>query len=120
MIQKLEINGVHMTVGEELRKYVGKKIGHMDTYISKHARDSVHIEVKLKEGRAKDNQIRTCEVIVHLPHEVIALSETTVNIYAAIDIVEAKLKQRLRKYKDLHATPKFHRRMLARLKRQAA
>jgi len=120
MVKKLEIDGVHMTVGNDLRKYVHKKIGRLDKYIPKSSREVAHIEVKLKEGKAKDKQIRTCEVILHLPQETIMLSETTINMYAAVDIVEAKLKLRLQKYKRLHANPTLHRRLLARLKRQPA
>ncbi|HSW66615.1 MAG TPA: ribosome-associated translation inhibitor RaiA [Bacillota bacterium] len=120
MIQKLEIDGVHMTVGLDLRKYVLKKIGRLDKYIPKHARASVHTEVKLKEGKAKDKQIRTCEVIMHLPHEVVTLTETTINMYAAVDIVEEKLKKQLHKYKEMHDGPKLRQRMLARLKRSPA
>ncbi len=120
MIQKLEIDGVHMPVGDDLRRYVLKKIGRLDKYVPRRARDSVHAEVKLKEGKAKDKQIRTCEVIMHLPHEVLTLSETTINMYAAIDIVEEKLKKQLHKYKEMHADPKKRQRLLARLKHQEA
>lgn len=118
MIKKLEINGVHMDVGKELRRYVNKKIGGLEKYIPRNARESVHVEVKLKEGRAKDKNARTAEVIMHLPQETVTISETTVNIYAAIDIVEEKLKKQLHKYKELHSAPKLHRRLLAKLKRQ--
>jgi len=116
MIKKLEIDGVHATVNERLHKYVVKKIGKLDTYIPRHARESAHAEVKLKEAKAKDKNTCTCEVILHLPHEILAVKETTVNMYAAIDIVEAKLKNLLKKYKDTHSI-RPHRRVLARLKR---
>ena len=104
MIKQLEIDGVHMTVGDDLRKYVNKKIGGLEKYVPKHARKSVHVEVKLKEGKIKTKTERTCEVILHLPGEVITVSETTINIFAAVDIVEEKLKNQLRKYKQMHAT----------------
>jgi putative sigma-54 modulation protein len=118
MIKKLEINGVHMTVGADLRKYVNKKIGGLEKYIPKHARTSAHAEVKLKEGKSKTKNERTCEVILHLPQEVIAISETTINMFAAVDIVEEKLKHALHKYKELHANPKLRQRLLAKFKRQ--
>lgn len=118
MIQKLEIAGVHMQVGEDLKKYVAKKIGTLDRFAPRAARESLHAEVKLKESNAKGKQERTCEVILHLPHETITVKETTVNIYAAVDIVEEKLKTQLKKYKDLHSVSRFHRRVLTRLKRR--
>lgn len=117
MIKKLEIGGVHMSVGNDLRKYVNKKIGGLEKYIPRSARESVHVEVKLKEGKAKDKNARTAEVIIHLPQEVITISETTVNIYAAVDIVEEKLKHQLHKYKEMHDAPRLHRRLLAKLRR---
>ena len=119
MIKKFEIDGVHMTVGDDLRKYVNRKIGGLEKYVPKHARKSVHVEVKLKEGKIKTKIERTCEVIIHLPQEVITVSETTINIFAAVDIVEQKLKNLLHKYKELHANPRLHQRLLARLKRQS-
>lgn len=119
MIQNLQINGVHTDVGDELRRYVVKKIGKLDSYIPRHARQSVHAEVKLKESRAKDRKLQTCEVIMHLPQDVIATKETTMNMFAAIDIVEAKLKNQLKKYKEKHTHLRFQRRLLSRLRRKS-
>lgn len=118
MIKKLEIDGVHMNVGEDLRKHVNKKIGKLEKYIPRNARPSAHAEVKLKEGKIKTKTEHTCEVILHLPHEVITVSETTNSAFAAVDIVEEKLKNLLRKYKETHAGPKLRQRLAARLKRQ--
>lgn len=120
MIQKLEITGVHMDVNDDLKKYVLKKIGRLDRFVPKTGRESVHVDVKLKEGKAKDKNARTCEVIMHLPHETITIAETTINIFAAIDIVETKLLNQLRKYKGLHASPRLHQRVLSRLKHRPA
>lgn len=116
MIQKLEISGVHATVDDELRKYVTKKIGKLDAYMSRTARISAHAEVLLKKSKAKDKAACTCEVVLHVPGEQLSAQETTLNLYAAVDIVEEKLKAQLKKYKTTHANPKLHRRVLARLK----
>ncbi|HUS26797.1 MAG TPA: ribosome-associated translation inhibitor RaiA [Nevskiaceae bacterium] len=120
MIQKIDINGVHSVVDDDLRKYVMKKIGKLDQYMPKHARTSAHAEIKLKESKAKDKKECTCEVALRLPQEVIMINESTINMYAAIDIAEAKLKTRLKKYKDLHANPRLHRRLLLRFQRDSA
>ncbi len=120
MIQKLEITGVHMHVGDDLRKYITKKIGGLDRYVPRAARESLHAELKLKESNARGRQERTCEVIVHLPNDVFAVKETTINMYAAVDIAEEKLKTQLRKYKDTHSAHKFRRRLLAALKHRPA
>lgn len=116
MITRLEITGVHMTVGKDLKKYVIRKIGRLDRFIPRANRESVRAEVKLKESKAKDKNERTCEVILHVPGETITIKEATVNMFAAIDIAETKLHHQLKKYKELHASPKLHQRVLARLK----
>jgi putative sigma-54 modulation protein len=114
MIHKLEIAGVHMEVNDDLRKYVFKKIGKLDKYMPKSAREAAHVEVKLKERTAKGKNERTCEVVVYLPKEAITVVDTTINMYAAVDIAEEKLKARLRKYKSLHDTPHLKQRLLGR------
>lgn len=116
MIQKLDITGVHLEVNDELKKYVQKKLGRLDRFIPKESRESVHLEVKLKEGKAKNKDERTCEAIMHLPGENITLKESTINIYAAVDIVETKLRHALKKYKDLHTSPRLRQRLLTKLK----
>ena len=120
MLQRFEIRGVHSVVDDNLKKYVTKKIGNLDRYLSKHNQASAHCEVILKESKAKDKKQCTCEVVLHLPKEVITVKESTVNMYAAVDIVEEKVKLQLKKYKDSHASGKLHRRLVARFSRRAS
>lgn len=115
MIERLEVSGVHLKLDEDLEKYTRKKIGQLDRFAPRQSRESIHAEVKLKESKSKDKKNCTCEVILHLPHETITTSESTINMYAAVDIVETKLVQQLKKYKDTHGNPKFYRRLVARL-----
>lgn len=118
MIKKLEISGVHTKADSDLKKYVEKKIGKLDRYLPRRARESAHAEVMLKESKAKNKKQCTCEVVLYLPQETITTKEATLNMYAAVDIVEAKLKNQLKKYKEKHDTTKIHRRVLARLRRR--
>ncbi len=108
MISKLEITTVHADVDKEINKYVKKKIGKLDDYMPKHARKSAHAEVKLKEAKLKARKESTCEVTIYVPDATIQASETTVNMYAAIDIVEEKLKTQLKKYKDQQSSTAKH------------
>lgn len=105
MISKLEISAKgDLELNDDIRKYVNNKIAKLDKYMSRHARKSVHAEVKLIQENGKKNKKFTAEVILHVPGETMAAKEATLNIYAAIDIVEAKLKNQLRKYKDKTAS----------------
>lgn len=117
MIKKMEINGVHTDVTPELAKYINKKIGKLDQYMPLHARESAHADVKLKEQKIKARVECTCEVTVYLPKETINVKETTVNMFAAIDVVEEKLKNQIKKYKQTHGQGQLHKEVLARVKR---
>lgn len=117
MIQKIDIRGVKVEVDDKLHTYVEKKIGLLDKYVSKHDRASLRAEVTLKEQTIKAKKECTCEVILHLPHDKLVTKETTINMFAAIDIVEAKLRNQLKKHKELHGNPRLHRRLVSRLRR---
>lgn len=117
MIQKLELSGVHVDLDEKIKKYTRLKIGKLDKYMPKHARESAHAEVFLKERKIKTKKECSCEVVLHLPKETIRVEETTMNMFAAVDIVEAKLKNLLKKYKETHSSLRIHRRVLAKFRR---
>ena len=120
MLQRFEISGVHTVVDQPLRKYVTKKIGGLDRYVPRHTRKSAHAEVHLKERKAKDNNSCVCEVTLHLPHQTIVIKEVSLNMYAAVDIAEAKLKMQLQKYKDLYISGKSRRHLMGRFLRKTA
>ncbi len=117
MIQKLEINGVHTVLTEDLKKYITKKIGKLDRYMPRHARESAHAEIFVKEIMIKTKKECMCEVVLHLPGTKLMTKESTINMFAAVDIVEAKLKNQLKKYKDTHNAHRIHRKVLLRLRR---
>ena len=106
MIDRLDITGVHMDLEEDLKKYVTKKVGKLERYIPRHSRNSAHAEIKLKESHAKNKRQFTCEILLSLPHETITVSESTLNIFAAVDIAEETLKNRLKKYKEMRVSEK--------------
>jgi ribosomal subunit interface protein len=116
MFQKFEIQGVHPTTDKKLYAYVTKKIGGLDRYVNRHARPSAHAEVHLKERKIKGEQHSHCEVTIYLPKQTIVGKESAPNMFAAVDITEAKLKQQLRKYKDLHNSSKLRRHLLNRFR----
>lgn len=120
MIQKLEINGVHTVLTDDLKKYITKKIGKLDRYMPRHARESAHAEVYVKEIMVKTKKENVCEVVLHLPGNNLMTKESTINMFAAVDIVEAKLKNQLKKYKDTHNAHRIHRRVLLRFMRSEA
>ena len=118
MFAKFELNTVHTSIDPSLKRYVNKKIGGLDKYVPRHSRSSAHVEVHLKESKTKDANGFACEVTLFLPQQTLVVKETAPNLFAAVDIAEAKLKLQLKKYKDRHASGKLHRHLMARFKKR--
>lgn len=114
MIQNIDISGVRVEIDKDLKKYINKKIGKLDRYIPKKEKAAARAEVKLKEASTKKKKQYTCEVIIHLPQGRVTTKETTINMFAAVDIVETKLKNLLKKYKDQHSVLRGHTRRLVK------
>lgn len=106
MIKKIDVNKVHSDIDEDVVKYLNKKIGKLDSYMPRHARKSARAEAILKESKSDTKKESTCEVSLIVPGSVLTAHETSINMYAAIDIVEEKLKSQLRKYKELNDVTK--------------
>jgi len=116
MLQKFELKGVHTTIDDALKQHVTDKIGRLDRYLPRHHRESVHAVVELKETKTKDKNQYVCNVTMHMPHDDINVKESGRSMYAAVDVVETKLKQLIQKYKDQHANGKVARHLAGRLR----
>jgi putative sigma-54 modulation protein len=102
-MRQIAIKTIHTETTKDLTRYIHQKIAKLNDFIPRYARKSAHCEVRLSENKVKDRRQCTVEVTLHLPGEIIEAKETTVNMYAAVDIVEEKLKTQLRKYKTERA-----------------
>lgn len=119
MIAKFDLKGVHTTIDTNLQKYATKKLGNLDKYLPRAHRDAVHAIVELKQAaKAKEQKKYTCDVTLHLPQGTVHVAESTMNMFAAIDIVEAKLKLQIKKYKESHMSGKLSRQLAARFRRR--
>jgi len=120
MINRIEVTGINIELGTDIKKYIQRKIGRLDRYIPKKARQSVHAEVKIWQTNAKNNDKYECEIILHVPEQQLMAKESTLNMFAAVDIVESKMKTQLHKYKEQHEAQHIgHQSLLARLRRLA-
>jgi putative sigma-54 modulation protein len=104
MIAKIDTSGINLELSEDIKKYIHRKIGRLDKYMTRHARKSVHAKVTLRQTNNRLGNKYECEVLLYVPAEIIQAKESTLNMFAAVDIVEAKLRNQLIKYKALHAT----------------
>lgn len=118
MIHTINVTGVRYTPDELTRRYVRKKIGSLDRYLSRHVRKSAHVDIKLKEvNRAYGNKYE-CDVIMYLPETTITAKDSTLNMLAAVDIVEEKLRSQLKKYHDTRKDHRGRHDILGKLKRR--
>ncbi len=100
MIASISIVGFKLELDEDIKRYVQRKIGRLDRYLPRHARKSVHAQVRLRDANNKHGNKYECEVVLHLPSETLTARDFTLNVFAAVDIVEAKLKNQLKRYKE--------------------
>ena len=121
MIENVDITGVGTYTADDLtKKYIRKKIGSLDRLVPRHARKSIRAEVKIAEvNRDKGNKYEV-EVLVHIPEKTVTAKDSTMNVLAATDIVEAKIANQLRKYKENHIPHVGRRNLLDRFKRSYA
>lgn len=117
MIASIEITGVKYVVGDQAYKYVMRRVARLDRYLPRHARKSVTADVKLKQVNRENGNKYEAEIILNVPDKRLTAKDSTVNMFAAIDIVEAKLVSQLRKYKQATVTHVGNRRLMRRGKR---
>lgn len=117
MIKNLTITGIKYDLTENIKKYVEKKIGSLDKYLPRHARRSASVDVKIRQIDSPGGNKYEVEAIVNVPEKVITAKDSTMNVLAAVDIVEAKLNGQLRKYKQTSVPHIGFRGVLGKFKR---
>ena len=118
MIKNLTITGIRYELTETTKKYVEKKIGALDKYLPRHARKSASADVKITQTNNPGGNKYEVEVVMNVPDKVITAKDSTMNVMAAVDIVEAKLNGQIRKYKQSTVPHEVKGRgLLARFKR---
>lgn len=92
---KFIIHGKHVEVTDALREYVEEKLGKLKKF-SRHILE-MNVELSIaKNPRIKNNQQVTVTTSVN--GLMLRAEESSVNMYAAIDLVADKLERQLKKY----------------------
>lgn len=117
MITSIQITGIAYEVDEPTKKYVIRKIGRLDRYLPRHARKSASAEVKLWQVNRDFGNKYEAEIILNIPNKTLTAKDSTGNILAAVDIVEAKIKAQLREYKETNIAHIGNRGVMSRFKR---
>ncbi len=100
MIEKIDITGTGYKVEESLKKYIEKRIGKLDKYLPRGSKKDVVVKVIVASvGKGKTEKYEL-SVAMEIPGgKVIAAKDECSNIFAGVDLVEAKLVGQIRRYK---------------------
>lgn len=115
MIEKIEVNGNDYKVDDSLKKYVEKRIGKLDRYLPKGFKKDVVCKVVVEEiGKGKNDKFEISAAMELTGGKVIAAKDECSNVFAGVDLVEAKLMGQIRRYK-LEVQPHRQKRSLKNL-----
>ena len=101
---EIEITGIRYEIDKKTSDYVHKKVAKLIDYIPRNSRQSAFANVKISQINQKDNNKYECEVILTLPDKKLVASDAAPNALVAVDIVEAKLRGQIRRYKTERRT----------------
>ncbi len=110
---KLQLTGRHYDLDDKIVAYTNKKIGTLDKYLPRQVRSGLVAAVVLEfdESHTNDQQC-ICDVRLDVPGEPMQAKDAAINMYAAIDICEQKLKSQILTYKSKHQPDRTRRRRL--------
>ena len=115
MIEKIEITGNGYKVEEPFRKYVAKRLGKLDKYLPRRAKKDVILKVVVAEiGKGKTDKYEISAAMDLTGGKVLAAKDECSNVFAGVDLVEAKLTGQIRRYK-LEVQPHRQRKSLKNL-----
>ena len=105
MIDKIEITGNKYKIEESFRKYATKRIGKLDRYLPRGSKKDVIAKIVITEVDRSHCTKYEISAAMEIPGgKVIAAKDESSNVYAGVDIIEAKLMGQIRRYK-LESTP---------------
>ncbi|MBQ3348466.1 ribosome-associated translation inhibitor RaiA [Candidatus Saccharibacteria bacterium] len=115
MIEKIEITGNDYKVEEGFRKYTTKRFGKLDRYLPRGSKKDVVMKVQVSEiGKSKGDKYEISAAMEIPGGKVIAAKDECSNVFAGVDLVEAKLTGQIRRYK-LEVQPHRQKRSLKNL-----
>ena len=100
MIDKIEITGNSFKIEDSFKKYIEKRLGKLDRYLPRGSKKDVVAKVIVTEiGKSKAEKYEI-SVAMDIPGgKVIAAKDECSNLFAGVDLVEAKLAGQIRRYK---------------------
>ena len=115
MIEIIEITGNGYKIEDGFRKYVEKRIGKLDRYLPRGSKKDVVAKIIVAEiGKNKGEKYEISAAMDIPGGKVIAAKDECSNVFAGVDLVEAKMTGQIRRYK-LEMQPHRQKRSLKNL-----
>lgn len=103
MIDKIEVSGSNYKVSDSFQKYATKRIGKLDRYLPRSNKKDVVAKIVITEvDRTHGNKYEISAAMEIPGGKVITARDECSNVFAGIDILEAKLKGQIRRFKLEH------------------
>jgi ribosomal subunit interface protein len=100
VIENIEVSGVKYKVEEGFKKYATKRIGKLDKFLPKKNRKDVIAKIVVTQvNRTHGNKYEISAALDVPGGKVIAAKDEASNVFAGIDIIEAKLMGQIRRFK---------------------
>lgn len=100
MISNIEITGSNYKPEETLKKYAIKRIGKLDKYLPRKLKKNATAKIIVKKIDHAHGDKYEISVAIDVPGgKIITARDECNNIYAGVDLVEAKLMGQIRRYK---------------------
>lgn len=114
--ESIKVIGISEVADKVVQKYAEKRLSKLFKYLPTHAKKSATAEIKLEQVNHEHGNKYQAEIVLNVPGKTIMAKDSTTNIMAAIDIVEAKIMAQLRVYKGVVQPHLGKHRLLSRLK----
>ena len=100
MIENIDISGSNYKVEESFQKYVHKRIGKLDRYLPRNNRKDVVAKVVVTQVNRDHGNKYEISATLDIPGgKVLNAKEESSNVFAGVDILEAKLMGQIRRFK---------------------
>lgn len=100
MIENIEVSGSNYKVEPALVKYVEKRIGKLDKHIPRANRKDVVAKIVVTEVNREHGNKYEISASLDIPGgKVIAAKDEASNVFAGVDLLEAKLDGQIRRFK---------------------
>ncbi len=84
----------------KIADYVADKIGKLDKYLPKASKNGQGKVILIEDQSGREDNKYVCEAILSVAGTDLVAREAAINMYTSVDIVTAKLKSQVIKYKQ--------------------